>query len=116
MSGPGRPRRMSLSDRQKEALAALRRHIAEHGGAPTYRELANALGLTSVSSAYDVVQRLAERGHLTITPDKARTIVLAEPDLEQHKAVAIEALADMRTRRLAWRQRIDAAIAWIKRI
>ncbi|MFJ9968166.1 LexA family protein [Streptomyces avermitilis] len=51
-----------LSARQQEILACIRRWIVEHGEAPTVREIARTVGLSSTSS---VAYQLEERGEIT---------------------------------------------------
>ncbi|MFB7577180.1 LexA family transcriptional regulator [Streptomyces sp. NPDC056165] len=43
-------------------LAAIRAHIADHGEAPSVREIAAAVGLASPSSALYQLRRLEEAG------------------------------------------------------
>ncbi|WJV48895.1 helix-turn-helix domain-containing protein [Streptomyces flavofungini] len=53
---------MSLTDRQQQIVRGAREWIAEHGEEPSLRELAEAAGLASASSAHYQVQRLRKLG------------------------------------------------------
>ncbi|MFB8000121.1 LexA family protein [Streptomyces sp. NPDC056002] len=52
----------TLTDRQRRIVACAREWIAEHGEAPSVRELGAAVGLTSSSSVAYHLRRLRERG------------------------------------------------------
>ncbi|MFE6904618.1 hypothetical protein ACFVFJ_49045 [Streptomyces sp. NPDC057717] len=52
----------ALTDRQRRIVACAREWIAEHGEAPSVRELGAAVGLTSTSSVAYHLRRLRERG------------------------------------------------------
>ncbi|MFI9775748.1 helix-turn-helix domain-containing protein [Streptomyces sp. NPDC051956] len=55
-------RSWDITERQRSVLAAIRAHIADHGEAPTVREIAAAIGLASPSSALYQLRRLEEAG------------------------------------------------------
>lgn len=71
-----------LTTRQAQVLEFVRRHVAEHGSAPTRAEIAAAFGLRSANSAEQYLRTLAEKGHLEIT-GQARGIRLAERHRER---------------------------------
>lgn len=71
-----------LTPRQAQVLEYIRKHVAEHGGAPTRAEIARAFGLRSANSAEQYLRTLAEKGHLEIT-GQARGIRLAERHRER---------------------------------
>ncbi|MGW6362348.1 LexA family protein [Streptomyces sp. NPDC055092] len=52
----------ALTERQRRIVACAREWIAEHGEAPSVRELGAAVGLTSTSSVAYHLRRLRERG------------------------------------------------------
>jgi repressor LexA len=68
-----------LTRRQEEALAAIRRHIAQHGYPPTVRELARALGLRSPSSAHHLLGELEANGHIRRRERFARALDVTPP-------------------------------------
>ncbi|MCX5083421.1 MarR family transcriptional regulator [Streptomyces sp. NBC_00401] len=55
-------RSWDITERQQSVLAAIRAHIADHGEAPTVREIAAAVGLASPSSVLYQLRRLEEAG------------------------------------------------------
>ncbi|MFE6808587.1 helix-turn-helix domain-containing protein [Streptomyces sp. NPDC057681] len=57
-------RSWDITERQRSVLAAIRAHIADHGEAPTVREIAAAVGLSSPSSVLYQLRRLEEAGVL----------------------------------------------------
>jgi len=72
---------MSLTKKQSEILAHIRAHIDEHGYAPSYREIADAFGLSSPSTIHEHVQCLIEKGYLTAGDDgEARSIAIVESE------------------------------------
>lgn len=72
---------MSLTKKQSEILAHIREHIDEHGYAPSYREIADAFGLSSPSTVHEHVQSLIEKGYLTSSEDgEARSIAIVEDE------------------------------------
>ncbi len=66
-----------LTKRQREALAAIAEHIAAHGYAPTYRELADRLSLASASNAHRLVVELERCGAIRREPGRVRALKLA---------------------------------------
>jgi SOS-response transcriptional repressor LexA len=64
-----------MNARMQAVLAFIRDYHAEHGYAPSIREIATGLGL-SISNAHRYVRRLKDLGRLTYTEGIARSIVL----------------------------------------
>lgn len=54
-----------LSERQLRILACIREWIAEHGEAPTVREIGQRVGLSSPSSVVYQLKKLEEYGTIT---------------------------------------------------
>lgn len=67
-----------LTERQREILAYLESFSAEHGYAPTMREIADHFGWTAPHSAVDHVEALERKGYVTRQAGQARTIVLVK--------------------------------------
>lgn len=65
-----------LPERAKNILSFLRIFIAEHGYAPTQRQIATACGIGSISSVNYWLRRLDEAGAIKIQPAISRAIVL----------------------------------------
>lgn len=66
--------RVRLSKRQVEMLAAIRRLTAERGYAPTIRELASEVGVTTTNSVAQTLQMLRRKGWVTWEPMHSRTL------------------------------------------
>lgn len=65
---------MGLTEVQAKALTFIRRRVAAGGVAPTYAEIAEALGIKSKSGAHRVVDELEERGHVRRLPRRRRAL------------------------------------------
>ena len=57
-----RPDESTLTDRQRKVLGAIKKHLAEQGFAPSFREIGEAAGLKSPSSVKHQLQVLDEKG------------------------------------------------------
>ncbi len=68
-----------MTPRQRDLLYFIQTHLRKHQVAPTYSEMAAALGLSSRGSLVRMVGELAEQGHLTVAPRKSRGIALTNP-------------------------------------
>lgn len=67
-----------LTHSQLAAKTFLSEYIDEHEVSPTYKEIKEALKLTSNSEVHRVVIALEERGHITRLPFRARTLRLVQ--------------------------------------
>ena len=56
-----RPDENTLTDRQHKVLGAIKKHLAEQGFAPSFREIGEAAGLKSPSSVKHQLQVLDAR-------------------------------------------------------
>ena len=65
--------RAGLTPRQAEVLQFIHDHQTRTGAAPSYREIAKALSLKSISGIHRLVYGLAERGAVTLSPGRNRT-------------------------------------------
>lgn len=70
-----------LTAKQAEVLNLIEAAIAEHGRAPSYREIAAQLNVLAVSSIHRSVVALEERGFITRTGPNgaARSIQVLKP-------------------------------------
>lgn len=68
-----------LTNRESEALAFIRRTIRTTGEAPTFAEIAAALGIASKSGSHRLVHSLVRRGVIEFDPRRARSITVVEP-------------------------------------
>ena len=72
--------RPPLTARQRLALSVIVRHVDDRGLAPSYAEIAEALGAASATSAVHLVESLEEKGYVARTPGRARSLrVLGRP-------------------------------------
>lgn len=62
-----------LTRKQLITLDMIRMFIREHEYSPTYKEIAEMVG-TTTCSAFNIVLRLQEKGYITMTNSKQRTI------------------------------------------
>lgn len=70
-----------LTKKQKEVLCAIESFIKENGYTPSYREIAEVLGLASPSTVHQHVQALCEKGVINTGDDgSARSIELCETE------------------------------------
>ena len=62
-----------LTRKQAIVLDLIDQFILDHKYSPTYREIAEMVG-TTTCSAFNIVLRLQEKGYITMTNSKQRTI------------------------------------------
>ncbi|MSS12975.1 transcriptional repressor LexA [Bifidobacterium tsurumiense] len=72
----------SLTERQRKVLGAIRTHIAQHGFAPSFREIGEAAGLKSPSSVKHQLNVLEEKGLIRMNANKGRALELVETSQE----------------------------------
>ena len=76
-----------LTERQREILAFVNEHSAQHGYPPTVREIGTAVGLTSSSTVHAHLANLERLGLMRRDPAKPRALNLAG---REQKAPAYE--------------------------
>lgn len=70
---------ISLTKRQAECLAFLRRYLAENdGSAPTFEQIRVALDLSGKSSVHRLLESLEARGHIRRLPYRQQAIELLD--------------------------------------
>ena len=70
---------VTLYKRQREVVEFLAQYVQKHGYAPTLREIADALSLSSLATVHEHVSRLIEKGVLVKDPDsKTRDLKLVD--------------------------------------
>lgn len=67
------------SKKQRELLDYIEAFINEHGYSPSYREIMQGLGYTSVATVALHVNNLIKRGHLHKRDKSARSLELVKP-------------------------------------
>lgn len=71
----------SLTPKQTELLAFIKKHMAESGGiAPCYSEMLAGTNEKSKSGIHRLLKGLVERGHIAMMHNRARSIVLLGGD------------------------------------
>ncbi len=68
----------NLTDRQRQILELIQRHIRATGVPPTRAEIARALGFRSANAAEDHLRALARHGAIELTRGRSRGIRLVE--------------------------------------
>lgn len=77
-----------LTRRQKQALDFIAAELGRTGGvAPSYREIAQGLGMRSVSQARLLVQRLQERGAVVVHPVRWRALEIVQGNAREPQSV-----------------------------
>ena len=82
-STPGSRRRTTLSDKQREILGVIQASVARRGYPPSMREIAEAVGLASLSSVSHQLGQLELSGYLRRDPNRPRALEVLiglEPD------------------------------------
>ena len=82
-----RQRDDALTERQH--LDAIRKHIAEQGFAPSFREIGEAVGLKSPSSVKHQLHALERKGYLHISANKGRAIELYDSGTDSQTATVL---------------------------
>ena len=68
----------TLTKRQEQVLALIRRHIADTGYPPTRADIAEELGFRSPNAAEEHLKALARKGAIEMTPGASRGIRLKQ--------------------------------------
>lgn len=84
-----RKRDDALTERQHLVLDAIRKHIAEQGFAPSFREIGEAVGLKSPSSVKHQLHALERKGYLHISANKGRAIELYDSGTDPQTATVL---------------------------
>jgi len=78
---------MRKSDkREEEILNFIKRQIEDVGYPPSMRELCNAVGLKSTSSAHFYINRLVKKGYIKRKNGNSRALSIAENNLNKKTA------------------------------
>ncbi len=67
-----------LPNRQAHALTMLKRFHKRNGYSPTFREIADNMGITPAGATRHIVA-LQKKGYIETTPKTARSIRIVEP-------------------------------------
>lgn len=69
-----------LTKRQKEILDFINRFFLQNGFAPSYREIAKGLGLTSIATVHQHIKSLEEKGFVNKNFNRARALEIIHPE------------------------------------
>lgn len=67
-----------LTKKQSETLQCIREFLAKNNYAPSYRDIMRLMGIKSPATAYTHVQALKEKGYISISDGKMRSVELTE--------------------------------------
>lgn len=80
-----------LTKKQDDVLDFVKEYIVSHGYPPTVREIGEALGLSSPATIHSHLQRLKEKGYISIDKAKNRAIeLLVENEFQSHNDNVVE--------------------------
>lgn len=81
----------TLTARQSQTLEFLRRFTAEHGFAPTYREIATGMGIKHINSVRNLLRTLERKGAISQVPRAARGLRLLDHTTPADMALMLRA-------------------------
>lgn len=67
--------------RQKQILGFIKQYIQSNGSAPTLKQIAEAIGVSSLATVHEHLQALEAKGLITRKSGKIRSIDLAQSDI-----------------------------------
>lgn len=78
-----------LTEKQEEVLTVIKKYIAEHGYAPSVREVCELMNLSSTATVFVHMRHLMKKGYLKQTDNKFRTLEVLVPNeyLEKNEDV-----------------------------
>jgi len=75
--------RTALTERQREILEYLQKHLRLNGYPPSVREIGQAIGLSSSSTVHTHLRQLEEKGWIRRDPTKPRAIEIMHSDEDE---------------------------------
>lgn len=72
---------MPLTKRQKQILDFLQEYVAENGYAPSYEEIADHFGLSSLATVHEHLENLRRKGYIRKSYNESRSIELIPADV-----------------------------------
>jgi repressor LexA len=79
----------NLTKKQKEVLDYVINYTKDNGFAPTVREIADELGISSPATAHEHLQNLKDKGFLKINPDQIRGIEPAKKVMSLGNSISL---------------------------
>lgn len=80
---------MAITRRQRELYDFLSRFVVEHGYSPSYEEIKQGLGLSSLATVHKHVTNLEKKGLLTRDYNRSRSIDLVPPKGKLKQSMAV---------------------------
>jgi repressor LexA len=71
-----------LTERQRQVLDFIREFIARHSYSPSMREIGDGIGINSTNGVVCHLVALERKGHIRMEKNRARSIVLAESEVD----------------------------------
>ena len=68
-----------LKERERQILNYMKEEIRTKGYPPTVREICNAIGIKSTSTAHKDIESLVRQGYLVKDPSKPRALMVVDP-------------------------------------
>lgn len=84
-----RRQKTHLTKKQAETLSFVREYVAAHEYAPSYREIASGLKLSSPATVFEHIRSLKEKGFLSAEEHTARSLELSQKVSRLVKAVRL---------------------------
>lgn len=81
-----------LTKKQKQILDAIVEYVKDKGYAPSYREIAGAVGVSSTATVHEHVKNLEAKGYLHCDGDQPRCIEVDKKVLQSADALALPLL------------------------
>ena len=84
---------MALTKRQKDVVDFVTGFIHEKGYSPSYEEIAENLGLSSLASVHKHIETLEAKGYLTRSYNQSRSLEVSAEYLEESRQSALQSNA-----------------------
>ena len=82
----------NLTKRQSQILDYIKQFALDYDYSPSYREIGEALGISSPSTIHQHIQSLREKGYLNTDPSEARSIELTQKVMKLGKTIELPLL------------------------
>ena len=80
---------MAITRRQKQVYDFLARFVEEHGYSPSFEEIGEGLGLSSLATVHKHISNLEEKGLLKRDYNRSRSIDLLKPKGRMRQALGV---------------------------
>ena len=80
---------MTLTKRQSEVLKFVKTFIKDYDYSPSYREVADGLGLSSPATVHQHLQTLKSKGYLNMDPESSRGLELTSKVMKLAKSIEL---------------------------